>query len=232
MPTGTPVTYIPTGTPTTTVPTGTPVTYMPTGTPVTYIPTGTPVTYMPTGTPVTSSKGPTICYDDMETIQPHSEKALSQKMTTDELFEISPSAEKEQIVEIEVTGDDKPSILIPSADLLTGTTLNPEDRKALILDLGEKKFIPSTYFINVMTKLGPIVNDLDVWIIKSTHGNNVLVTVFNPVSTKNYAEILGDENPLYDVAESTTPTYIPTTTVPTGTPVTSMPTGTPVTYMP
>ena len=51
-------------------------------------------------------------------------------------------------------------------------------------------------------KLGPIANDLDVWLIKSTHGNNVLVTVFNPVSTKNYAEILGDENPLYDVVVS------------------------------
>jgi len=263
MPTGTPVTYIPTGTPVTYMPTGTPVTYIPTGTPVTYKPTGTPVTSMPTGTPVTSSKGPTICYDDMETVQPSPQQSISDKLTTDKLFEVSPSAEKEQIVEIEVTGDDKPSILIPSADLLTGTTLNPEDRKALILDLGEKKFIPSTYFINVMTKLGPIVNDLDVWIIKSTHGNNVLVTVFNPVSTKNYAEILGDENPLYDVveytsidqvpetdvpviiigkegstvsvkkcAESTTPTYIPTTTVPTGTPVTYMPTGTPVTSMP
>merc|ERR1711934_609285 len=147
----------------------------PTGTPVTSMPTGTPVTSMPTGT---SSKGPTICYDDMETVQPIAQKSLSSKLTTDKLFEVSPSAEKEQIVEIEVTGDDKPSILIPSADLLTGTTLNPEDRKALILDLGEKKTIPPTYYVNVMAKLGPIANDLDVWLIKSTHGNNVLVTVF------------------------------------------------------
>merc|ERR1711934_42288 len=101
MPTGTPVTYIPTGTPVTYIPTGTPVTYMPTGTPVTSMPTGTPVTSMPTGTPVTSSKGPTICYDDMETVQPIAQKSLSSKLTTDKLFEVSPSAEKEQIVEIE-----------------------------------------------------------------------------------------------------------------------------------
>merc|ERR1711934_901498 len=122
-----------------TTPTYIPTTTVPTGTPVTSMPTGTPVTSMPTGTPVTSSKGPTICYDDMETVQPIAQKSLSSKLTTDKLFEVSPSAEKEQIVEIEVTGDDKPSILIPSADLLAGTTLNPEDRKALILDFGEKK---------------------------------------------------------------------------------------------
>ena len=68
--------------------------------------------------------GPTICYDDMETVQPIAQKSLSSKLTTDKLFEVSPSAEKEQIVEIEVTGDDKPSILIPSADLLTVSKLN------------------------------------------------------------------------------------------------------------
>ena len=34
-------------------------------------------------------------------------------------FEVSPNAEKEQIVEITVTGDDKPTILTPSTDLLT-----------------------------------------------------------------------------------------------------------------
>ena len=68
--------------------------------------------------------GPTICYDDMETVQPSPQQSISDKLTTDKLFEVSPSAEKEQIVEIEVTGDDKPSILIPSADLLTVSKLN------------------------------------------------------------------------------------------------------------
>ena len=67
--------------------------------------------------------GPTICYDDMETVQPSPQQSISDKLTTDKLFEVSTSAVKEQIVEIEVTGDDKPSLLIPSEDLLTVSKL-------------------------------------------------------------------------------------------------------------
>ena len=63
--------------------------------------------------------GPTICYDEMETIQPAPQKSIHDQLTTDVVFEVSPNAESEQIVEVTVTGDDKPSILIPSEDLLT-----------------------------------------------------------------------------------------------------------------
>ena len=60
----------------------------------------------------------------MEPVQPTPQKSLSSQLTTDVLVEVSPSATSEQIVEIEVTGDDKPSILIPSTDLLTVSISN------------------------------------------------------------------------------------------------------------
>ena len=51
-------------------------------------------------------------------------------------------------------------------------------------------------------KLDSSLNNLDVWIMESTDGNNKVVTVFNTIKDRKYREILGDEHPLYDVVVS------------------------------
>ncbi|MCP4267711.1 MAG: hypothetical protein GY777_19450 [Candidatus Brocadiaceae bacterium] len=61
------------------------------------------------------SLGPTICYEGMEHVEVTPVKARTTDNYTPELFEVSPDATKETIVEIKVTDtEDKPDILYPS----------------------------------------------------------------------------------------------------------------------
>ena len=66
--------------------------------------------------------GPTICYEGMEHAEVPAVSSEDGKPETDKLFEVSPNAEKETIVEVDVTGlepSEKPSLLVPSTDLQT-----------------------------------------------------------------------------------------------------------------
>ena len=56
------------------------------------------------------------------------------------LFEVSPNAEEEQIVEItidEIPEGQKPAVLYPSNDLEQGTTIVSDTPMAVVVDIGE-----------------------------------------------------------------------------------------------
>ena len=64
--------------------------------------------------------GPTICYDGINHYDLEPVKAVDAKPESDVLFEVSPNAAKEQIVDITVSGlpeSSLPDILVPSDDL-------------------------------------------------------------------------------------------------------------------
>ena len=71
-------------------------------------------------------QGPTICYDAMEHVEVTGVVAKDADATTPIVFEITPDADQEQVVEIEVTGleeDEKPTILKPTEDLADVSTI-------------------------------------------------------------------------------------------------------------
>ena len=73
--------------------------------------------------PMTYATIPTICPYAMEHVEitpvTPQVSTIGDKLSAPKLFEVSPNAELEQIVEITVTDDDKPKILYPSTDDVT-----------------------------------------------------------------------------------------------------------------
>ena len=74
--------------------------------------------------PITYTSGPTICPYAMEHVEitpvTPQVSTVGDKLSAPKLFEVSPNAESEQIVEITVTDNqDKPKILYPSTEDIT-----------------------------------------------------------------------------------------------------------------